>query len=220
MFCNRNPHPLLEAQRAGEVVYIDDPDEDFQAQLAAANYRAQQLLLNDREWLDDGELAELAASEAPQFSPTFWLMVRLWILILVIALAVTWYITGAHHMQGPNNTPPAPAAAPESKGEPHGKSLQAALDRFGNAVVTIATHPDNGMFFFDAKDLVANRKIDSLKFEALLELLCARGLIDRRAFEDRLEDKLNLRAKALEDGAKRLALTALITPGAINGGGH
>lgn len=220
-----NHHPIFDPPPTSvPIVYLDDPDDAFQQQLAAANYRAQRDLLNTREWLDDSDLAELAASEAPQFSPTFWLMARLWVLILVIALAITWYITGAHHMQGPNNPPP-PAAAPESKdqpkGQPHGHSLQAQIKRFGDAVVAVATHPDNGMFFFDAQDLTVNDKLNTLKIRALIDTLCAAGLIERHRFENRLEELITQTADKLVEGANRLAITArVIPPGAINGGGH
>lgn len=204
----------------GSVVYIDDPDEAFQQQLAAANYRAQQQLLNTREWLDDSELAELAASEVAQFSPTFWLTVRRCLLILAIAFAILWHFTGAHHMQGPTNTPPAPAAAPESKGEPHGATLKAAINRFATAVIAVATHPDTGMFFFDAPDLSINEKLGELKIRALVDTLCAAGIIERHRFENRLEELVAQAADKLEQGAKRLAFTARVTPGPNNGSGH
>lgn len=221
-----NHHPIFDPPPTSvPIVYLDDPDEAFQQQLAAANYRAQRQILNTGGWFDYSSQVDPSLSEIAQFSPSFWIMVRLWALILILALTTLWYITGAHTMSNPpNNTPPA-AAPPESKdqpkGQPHGHSLQAQIKRFGDAVVAVATHPDNGMFFFDAQDLTVNDKLNTLKIRALIDTLCAAGLIERHRFENRLEELVTQTADKLVEGANRLAITArVMPPGPINGSGH
>lgn len=215
---------LLEAYRPGGVVLIDaEDDEAFQE--GAARFRLQQQLLEGREWFGDGAQlppAELPPAELPEFSPIFWVAVRLWILIFLVGAIIVWYISGAHRMSNstpPNTAPPAtaPAAAP---GQPHGHTLQAEIKRFGDAVVAVATHPDNGMFFFDAQDLTINDKLNTLKIRALIDTLCATGVIERHRFENRFQELVTQTADKLVEGANRLAITARVHPGPVNGGGH
>lgn len=177
---------------------------------------------NDEAPQEDGsDLVELPPAELPELSSVFWVMVRLWILIVVILLTVLWHFTGAHHMSNPPNTPPpAPATAPHPTGEPHGKTLQAAIKRFGDAVISVATHPDTKMFFFDAQDLTVNDKLNTLKIRALIDTLCAAGVIERYRFENRFEELVTQTAQRLEEGAKAIAFSARVHPGGVNGGGH
>jgi hypothetical protein len=210
---------LLAAYRPGGVVLIDSEDDEV-FQEGASRFRRQQQLLEAREWFGESELVELPPAELAEFSPIFWISVRLWILITLIGALIVWYISGAHHMSNPPNTPPPAAAPAPAPGEPHGHTLQAQIKRFGNAVVSVATHPDNGMFFFDAPDLTVNDKLNTLKIRALIDTLCAAGVIERHRFESRFEELVAQAADRLEEGAKAIAFTARVRPGPINGGGH
>lgn len=113
----------------------------------------------------------------------------------------------------PNNdsrSPSPPAAAPGPSETPapqeQMKPLQAAIERFALAVTTLGTHPDSGMFFFDAQELAVNEKL-----QALVDLLCAKGLIQRHEFENRLEELVLQKAARLEEGIKQLRFAAIHT---------
>jgi hypothetical protein len=209
----------------GVMVPVGDPDEEFNEQLAS-DYRRAQEMTNTRLWLEGDEVrqAEHLETQLAEFSPMFWLVARFWIVVLIAILFMLWYQHShrGHPMPNPEHEKPvAPASAP---GEPHGSTLHAAINRFAQALITAGTHPDTGMFFFDAQDLTVNGKLETLKMRALVDTLDAvLPHAIRARFEKRLEELVLLSAQQLEEGARRIALTARVPPGGnggVNGSGH
>lgn len=119
-------------------------------------------------------------------------------------------------------SPPAAAPGPSETPAPQEqmKPLQAAIERFALAVTTLGTHPDSGMFFFDAQELAVNEKLQGLKLQALVDLLCAKGLIQRYEFENRLEDLVLQKAARLEEGIKQLRFAAIHTRPVVKANGR
>lgn len=196
-------HDIKRAPVLGApVVYIDDPPDAFNVQLSAAYRRC--------------------APEYPKrerFSAAFWVMVCRVLVVLALIFVITWHIrTGEHPMSNPTPPPesPAPAAQPAPKEHP----LKAAIQRFAKATIDVATHPDNGMFFFDAQELTVNEKLQQLKMQALIDSLCAAGVIDRQRYENRLEELVSNATQKLEEGAKAIAFSAMVNRKPINGSGQ
>lgn len=205
---NVGPNIVGTAKAARLQTSALEDDETFQE--GATRFRRQQELMNAREWLEDDRVeSEHLETQLAEFSPMFWLIVRFWIVVLLAILFTLWYQHShrGHPMPNPEHEKPAaPASAP---GEPHGSTLEAAIARFAKAYIAVGTHPDTGMFFFDAQELSVNEKLATLKIRALVDTLCAAGLIERHRFENRLEDLVTRSAEQLEAGAKNLALGAL-----------
>lgn len=202
---------------------ITSADDDEAYQEGAARFRRQQDLVNARDWIrgeDDADQVEQLETQLADYSPLFWVIVRSWLIILliIVAFALLQHSHRGDPMSEPEK-PAAPAPTPPQGEPPPVSTLPAAINRFANGVLAVGTHPDTGMFFFDAQELTINEKLETLKVQALIDSLCAAGLLDRTRYENRLEVLLDQASKRLEEGAKRLAFTARAHPGGgVNGG--
>lgn len=181
-----------------------DDDESYQE--GATRFQHMEGLMTPRDWLDD-ELAVTALErELADRAPLFSLAFRFWWPAALILILVILFQLGVISMPNESSPPPAQPAPPPTQ---EVKPLQAAIQRLAEAIISIGTHPDTGMFFFDAQELTVNEKLMGLKLQALVDLLCAKGGIQRYEFENRLEELVLQKAQHLEDGAKRLALSAI-----------
>lgn len=178
-----------------------------------SDFRHVQDLTNTRIWRDgdDGHQVEQLEGQLATFSPLFWLIARFWLVVLTSIALVIWYQHShrGHPMSNPEHEKPAAPASTPTSGEPHGSTLQASIQRFAQAYIATGTHPDTGMFFFDAQELAVNEKLETLKMRALVDTLCAAGLIQRHRFENRLEELVIRSAEQLEKGAAKIAMGAL-----------
>lgn len=81
------------AARAIERAALTDADDE-EYQEGASRFRRQQDLVNARQWLnDDADTGELETQLA-DLSPLFWLLVRYWLVVLIVALAIVLF---QHH---------------------------------------------------------------------------------------------------------------------------
>lgn len=188
--------------------------DDDSLQEGAGRFRHQQSVMNTREWFDDELQVKRLEQQLEDRAPAFTLAFRLWWPAALILLLVILYQIGVPTMSHDDSQPPpsppveSPTSTQPARAHPP-KPLQVAIQRFAKATIDLSTHPDTQMFFFDAQELTVNEKLQGLKLQALIDLLCARGIIERTAFENRLEDLVLQKAQKLEEGVKQLALGAL-----------
>lgn len=196
----------------GAIPEHREDDEFYQD--AGADYARQQDLVNSRLWwIDDSDGVEIQQLERRLSG--FYVMFRV-LLVAAIAASMLFlfqHLHRGHTMSEPENKSPPPAAQPQ--GTPH--PLPGAINRFAESIRAVGTHPDTGMFCFDALELTVNGKLETLKIQALIDALCAAGILDRKNWENRLEVLLNDASKYYEEGARRLAFTART---GLNGSGH
>jgi hypothetical protein len=199
--------------------------DDQAYQDGAARFQHMEGVMTPCDWLDDELAVKRLELELADRAPLFSLAFRFWWPTALILALLILHAIGVLHMSHdesqPPSPPPAEAPAPESPAKkPLIKPLQTAIQRLADATIQLSTHPDTGMFFFDAQELTVNEKLQGLKLQALVDLLCAKGIIQRHEFENRLEELVLQRAKMLEEGAKRLAFTAMTGGKPVNGSGN